>query len=110
MVELTKDKRYTKELVRGMLEDRALLPFVIGSELGSDIIPILDLDIAVKRIRLTPPEQFMFNYRFNAKHVCMLTTEQIARELGFSEQYVRRITSRIVNKVHREINRGLGDV
>lgn len=111
MVELTKKKRYTKEIIRGLLENRAFLGALDFMHAPTDMTPIIDFDIALKNADLSASERLIVDtvYTDNVSEY----NESIlywADKIDVNERHIRRLRDSIVDKVHAEINRGLSDV
>lgn len=109
MVALTKKEKYTNDLVFGLLDNRPALDDLKHSDLGSDTIPVIDFEIALKRTQFTEQEAEILSLRFPAKEYFEGNTEDIAEMLDVSDRRIRQIIESIVDKVTIEMNRGLND-
>lgn len=110
MVELTKKKRYTKEIIRGLLENRAFLSALDFMHAPTDMTPIIDFDIALKNADLTDTERLIIDTVYTDK--VSEYNESIpywADNIDVTERHIRRLRDSIIDKVHAEINRGLAN-
>lgn len=109
MVSLTKKKRYTREVIEGLLDNRAFINDLKDSDFCHDVIPFLDFERGVERLKLTELEQQLFDIKYNDKMFYPHSNDVLAHELGISDRYVRQTIRSIGDKLEFEMNRGLAD-
>lgn len=111
MVEVTKKQRYTQELIRGLLENRAFLNDLTDIHTATATLPIIDFKMAVERCEFTSSEQRILDTVYTDDiRIFNDSTQYWAQELSMVDRYVRDLKERILEKVDAEMNRGLADV
>lgn len=108
MVSLTKKRRYSKNVVKALMENYHELEATITEGNPSHMEPMWDYNKAVKSVALTDMERKVLAERFPMVSVCP-TTAEVATSLGISKQYVGKIAESLTVKIENEMNRGVYD-
>lgn len=110
MVEVTKKQRYTQELIRGLLENRAFLNDLTDIHTANATLPIIDFKMAVERCNFSASESVIMDSIYGEHNTEDLSVEGWAARLNIPRASMYRILDEIVAKVDAEMNRGLADV
>lgn len=110
MVEVTKKQRYTQELIRGLLENRAFLNALTDIHTATATLPIIDFKIAVERCKFSAAEEVIMASIYGEHNTDELSVEEWAARLNISRASMYRLLDEVVAKVDAEMNRGLTDV
>lgn len=111
MVEVTKKQRYTQELIRGLLENRAFLNDLSDIHTATATLPIIDFKMAVERCDFTSSEQRILDTVYTDDiRIFNDSTQYWASEFGVTTRAVYLLCDQVIAKVDAEMNRGLADV
>lgn len=109
MVSMTKKIRYSRRVVKALMENYHELETTLVDANPYHMNPMYDYTMAVERVDLSPLERKVFEVRYPMNDVCPngLETSHI---VGVDPAYISRISDSIFDKIFAEMNRGLTDV
>ncbi|MCU7556554.1 hypothetical protein [Macrococcus capreoli] len=111
MVEVTKKQRYTPELIRGLLENRAFLNDLDDIHTTTATLPIIDFKIAVERCEFTASEQRILDTVYTDDvRIYNDSVAYWAKHSGVSTRSIYLLCEQVIAKVDAEMNRGLAHV